>query len=231
MRQARVVEPAAVAQTEAQLLRQVRARAWSAADEERLVTAHGLAARIFGGRSRVTGKPFLGHLVRTASFVADAGERPDVVLAALLHSAYTRGDFGDGTPAVTPAKRAAVTAAAGPAVELIVLAYTTLPFGHADVDALCVGPAVQHLTRDMFALRLASLLDELLEREHWSYPSPGKWTELVEVSVTAAHHQGMDRIARRIELALVADNVVRPKRRHPRGLHRFTRRASLREQP
>ena len=32
-------------------------------------------------------------------------------------------------------------------------------------------------------------------------------------------------------LQAVADDVVRPKRRHPRGLRRFTRRASLRRQP
>jgi len=227
-----VVEAAAsVAQTEAQLLDQVGARGWTEPDQERLVTAHALAARLFDGRSRITGKPFLGHVVRTASFADDAGERTDVVLAGLLHSAYTRGDFGDGTLEVTPGKRAAVTAAAGPAVELIVLAYTTIPFDRPDVDALCQGPPVEHLTRDVFALRMANNLDELLEREHWNYTNPEQWAELYALCIRAARHQGMDRIADRMELGLVADDVVRPKRRHPRGLRRFTRRASLRQQP
>ena len=218
---------AAVAQTEDQLLRQVRARGWPETDQERLVTAHALGTRIFDSRRRVTGKPFLGHVVRTASFADDAGERPAVVLAALLHSAYTRGDFSDGTREVTPAKRAAVTAAAGPEAELIVLAYATFPFDYADVDALCTGPLVEHLTRDVLAARLANLLDELLEREHWKYSNPGQFAELVDVGIVAARHHGMTRIADRLELGLVADDVVRPKRRSPRRLRHLTRRAML----
>jgi hypothetical protein len=219
---------APVAQTEAQLLRQVGARGWSAAEQERLVTAHALATRIFAGRSRVTGKPFLGHVVRTASYADDAGERRDVVLAALLHAAYTRGDFADGTSEVTPAKRATVSAAAGPEAELIVFAYATFPFGYREVDALTQGPVVEHLTRDVLAARLANLLDELLEREHWKYQNPEQFAELVDVSILAARHQGMERIAARLELGLVADDVVRPKRRLPRRLRHFTRRAILR---
>src|SRR5262249_52556405 len=63
--------------------------------------AYDLAARLFAGQYRATGKPFVAHLVGVASIVARLGERQAVVVAALLHAAYDQGAFPGWRRAVT----------------------------------------------------------------------------------------------------------------------------------
>ncbi len=105
------------------MFRQLIAAGWSSADIARLGRSHALALRLFAGRHRGNGKPFICHLAGTASIAATFEMAPDAVLAALLHAAYQQGRWPRGED-----RRAAVIAAAGPAVEALVDAYTRLPW-------------------------------------------------------------------------------------------------------
>jgi len=107
--------------------------------------AYDLAARLFAGQYRATGKPFVAHLVGVASIVARLGERQAVVVAALLHAAYDQGVFPGWRRAVTDAKRAAVRAVAGDEAESLVLRYHRHEDGDRDVAVLEVANQLEDL--------------------------------------------------------------------------------------
>src|SRR6059058_2198532 len=75
------------------------------ADLRGVQAAYELAMRLFAGHFRPNHKPFLAHLVGTASILAAHGGDSRLVAAGLLHSAYSHGEFGDGSRAMTAAKR------------------------------------------------------------------------------------------------------------------------------
>ena len=79
---------AEVAQTNLQLYNQLIAAGWSDANLDRTQAAYALAADLFAGQIRSSGKTFLEHLVGTASAVAAVGGRPALVHAALLHATF-----------------------------------------------------------------------------------------------------------------------------------------------
>jgi hypothetical protein len=155
---------AEVAQTNLQLYNQLIARSWRVEDLARVKGAYDLAARLFSGRYRCSGKPFVDHLVGTASVVADLGERVDMVAAALLHAAYEQGDFGGGRAGRPEARRAAVARAVGSGAEALVFAYGTTPWTtdtlarrRTDADTL------DAIERDVIVLRLANEADEHID--------------------------------------------------------------------
>lgn len=89
-----------LAQTNLQLLTQIREAGYTIADLQEVSAAYWLAAEAFSGKVRGSGKPFLCHLVGTAA--ATVLERPPVhvICAALCHGIFENGDFGEFTPAV-----------------------------------------------------------------------------------------------------------------------------------
>src|SRR5262245_4246235 len=84
-------------QTNGALYRQMNAAGCSSADLRRVSEAYTLATELFAGAYRGTGKPFVCHLVGTASVIAQVDPRIEPVLAALLHAAFVIGVFPDGT--------------------------------------------------------------------------------------------------------------------------------------
>jgi hypothetical protein len=126
------------AQTHLQLDAQLTAASWSDVERRVVARAHDLARSLFSARFRPCGKTFLAHLIGTASIaVAHApptpgdarqatepsGRRLAVVQAALLHAAYTQGDFGDATLGDTAASRQELREALGEDGEFLVSAY------------------------------------------------------------------------------------------------------------
>lgn len=109
--------------------------------------AYDLAAGLFAGQYRASGKPFVAHLVGVASIVARLGARGPVVVAALLHAAYDQGRFSGWRRAVTDTKRAAVRAVAGDEAETLVSRYHV----HDDADG------------DVVLLELANQLEDLVD--------------------------------------------------------------------
>lgn len=150
-----------VAQTNLQLYNQLIAAGWSDADLDRTHRAYALATELFAGQMRSSGKPFLAHLVGTASAVAATGGRPDLVHAALLHAIYNLGEFGDGRRNSAESKRVAVRAVIGVEAEELVAQYATLGYSAVTIDdwrrrAQTLSPG-EH---DLAVLRLANEVDE-----------------------------------------------------------------------
>lgn len=75
-----------IAQTHLQLLAQLREAGYPDAARASAAHAYAHAARAAQGLHRGSGKPFVCHLVGTASIVVRCGARIDLVLAALLHA-------------------------------------------------------------------------------------------------------------------------------------------------
>lgn len=113
-----------IAQTNLQLFCQMRGLEYSDQQISYISSAYGLAALLFSGRYRACGKPFVCHVVGTASIVAWLSASPEMIAAALLHAAYQEGDFGSGLFGMSPAKRRRVLQAIGVEAEALVAAYT-----------------------------------------------------------------------------------------------------------
>jgi HD domain len=155
---------AEVAQTNLQLFNQPIAAGWSDANLDRTQAAYALAADLFAGQIRSSGKTFLEHLVGTASAVAAVGGRPALVHAALLHATYTFGEFGDGERSAAESKRAAVRAVIGAEAEELVAEYAGLGYSADTIQdwqqrAHILGPR-EH---DLAVLRLANEVDEHID--------------------------------------------------------------------
>jgi hypothetical protein len=51
------------------------------------------------------GKPFITHLIRTASILVELNQEVSIIVAGLLHSVYGFGDFGDGSRGIASWKQ------------------------------------------------------------------------------------------------------------------------------
>lgn len=154
---------AAYAQTNLQLYRQLRASHPPEA-VARAAAGYELAARLFTGRFRGSGKTFLAHLVGTASVLAGIGAPADVVAAGLLHAAYAQGEFGSGVPGVTPARRARLVRAVGEEAEALVRGFTELAWNERAIPELLARAAtLGPRERDVVRIRLANELEDFLD--------------------------------------------------------------------
>ncbi|MFI5053772.1 MAG: DUF6817 domain-containing protein [Acidimicrobiia bacterium] len=153
-----------LAQTNIQLCNQLTAAGWSGDDLTRLRRAYELAMVIFAGQFRANGKTQIAHHVGVTSAVAAQSDRRDLVLAALVHSAYFLGEWGEGRLAITPTKRARLRAVAGEGVEDLVLGYTELDWSLDAVQALDArAPSFADRERELVLMRLANEIDEFCD--------------------------------------------------------------------
>ena len=151
----------APAQTNVALLQQCAALGWSSDDLRALGRSYDFALRLFAARFRGGGRPFVCHLVGTASIAASAGASRECVLGGLLHAAYQQGDFGTLRWRLSAHHRNAVRQVAGDAVEQIVFLYETATWDpRRPTDELS---ATDPLRRDVLLLRVANAIDDALE--------------------------------------------------------------------
>jgi (p)ppGpp synthase/HD superfamily hydrolase len=154
------------AQTNIQLFNQLRHSGYTDDDAMRIKDVYWLAVGLFASAFRASGKPFLVHLVGTASILTALRVPTAVVAGGLLHAAYSLGEFGAGWRGVSDGKRAYVRRAAGSEVENLVFRYTQLRW---DIETLStIRSGLQRLTpvdRDVVLVRLANELDDHLDLE------------------------------------------------------------------
>jgi len=105
------------AQTNIQLFKQLRREGYSNTDLSLVRDAYELAMVLYSCRFLPSGRPFIAHVVRTASILAALHLSAQVVAAGLLHNAYGTGDFGDGSGGISTAKRALISRVLSPEVE------------------------------------------------------------------------------------------------------------------
>lgn len=182
------------AQTIVQLYEQLAERP----DDEHLRVRDGyaLAAQLFAGRYRASGRTFVSHLVGTASALVDDAAPIDVVLAGLLHAAYPQGVF----PGRHSRRRAQVRSAIGAAAEEWVHGYAHFDWAGADFAPGAVDP-------ELVRIRVANEIDECAggalrycsarRRRAVDGAAPG----LIE----AARAHGFAGMARRLEAALASN--------------------------
>ena len=147
------------AQTNIQLYRQLAELGYPSTDVSLLHRGHGLAMKLFTGLFRGSGRPFLSHLVGTASVLASVRAPIEVVTAGLLHSTYSYGEFGNYWRGPDQTKRAQVVTAVGEEVEALVLGYTRLPWTVKTIGAL-VDTAASSRDSQVLLMRLANEVDD-----------------------------------------------------------------------
>ena len=105
------------------LLELARARGYPDRDIRRIMSAHWTALALSDGGYRPCGRPFLNHLIGTASVLVHYGFETRLVEAGLLHAAYSHAPLVDPPQA---AAGAVMRALGGPdnVVERTVRAYT-----------------------------------------------------------------------------------------------------------
>ena len=152
------------AQTNLQLYNQLVSR--GRRDEELRATrdAYELAMSLFSGQFQANGKTVLAHLVGTASVLETLDVPIPIVIAGLLHAAYSRRGFEPGAEGLTPAKQRAVRRAAGPSVEETVAAYAALDWNPTAIATLHESCAtLEGPQRDALLVRLANELEDQLD--------------------------------------------------------------------
>lgn len=144
------------AQTNLELYAQAIARGYSADQRRTLGDAYLFALRQVFPLARGSGKPFIAHLVGTASLVMESGCPDHWVIAALLHALYQRRvPFQDGL--VPEDRRALLAERFGPRVDDLVDRYTA--FETADLRGVAAGSVAGD--DDVLTLRLADELEDI----------------------------------------------------------------------
>ena len=152
------------AQTPVALLRQMRDAGYPASEIVAVGRASDLAARLFAGLHRASGKPFVAHLTGTASVLASIGSPLRLVVAGILHATYVLGRFGDGPSGATPSRRALLAGSIGGSAEEIVFRYATLPWEQGETNGSSMTmDRLDPLERDVVVARLANEVEEAID--------------------------------------------------------------------
>lgn len=167
------------AQTNLQLYRQMDELGYSLSDREQVASAYRFLMPMFSGQYRGTEKPFISHLVGTASILASHRLSMTLVVAGLLHAVYMAGDFGfqPGTRQ-TERKRRCIRNQAGTEVEAIVSTYDDMRW---DTDSLRAyrskNEPMPNLIESALTVQFANTLEDLLDHGV-SYCSGSKFETL-----------------------------------------------------
>lgn len=151
-----------IAQTNIQLYNQLETFGYSSADIDKVARAYKLAKKMFSASFRGSGRPFLCHLVGSASVLANDKAPATEVAAALLHAAYASGQFPfDMHRTVTERKRTWIREAVGNEVEELIYAYHTFPWNRKTLKRLAAHIRSEEMP--ILHLRLANELDDLAD--------------------------------------------------------------------
>lgn len=152
------------AQSNTRLYAQLLGAGYRMDDVKRVRDAYTAATALFAGQLRPDGRPFVCHLVGVAAILAMMDASTDTIVAGLLHSAYTHGDFGSGRGQWTGNAPAWLRETIGPDVERRVAAYARRPFNPATVanwaDNFARPDADE---REIMLIRLADTLEDALD--------------------------------------------------------------------
>ena len=113
-----------LAQSLTGLMERALLKGYTNQDLELIEAAHWNALWLSNGGYRPCGRPFINHLIGTASVLVHYGFETRLVQAALLHAAYTHAPHFDGGPEATVAAIARRLGGLGSVVERAVRAYT-----------------------------------------------------------------------------------------------------------
>jgi len=122
-----------------------------------------LAIQLLGCLFRQSGKPFIAHLVGTASILGSIHVPANIVVAGLLHAAYVRGDFGNIKGGLSVKNRDRVRSVVGQEAEKYVARYATFSWNTKTRLALRDNLAsLEQIDRTVVLMRLANDLEDHL---------------------------------------------------------------------
>jgi hypothetical protein len=197
-------------QTNLQLYRLLAEQGYSAASLATVGKGYEVARRLFSGSYRPTHKPFVAHLCGTAGALAGWGESVAVICAGLLHSAYLYGNYGDGEKGATVRRRQWLTSILGKEIEQFVYSYTNAR-REPNLAALAASAAADSKTRDLVAIKLADLLDELDDAGPKYSPdkrldfgvtlTPATWPPILNLATSVVGAQAAQQLHASLEFA------------------------------
>lgn len=154
-----------VAQSNLAFYRQMHEHGYSEEALRLARRAYATASALFTARFRASEKPFLCHLVGTASILAQLEASPVQVAAGLLHAAYQSGDFGGiRRRGSTRRNRAFLRTRVGREVEDGVLRYGQMRWDPTSIARLAERiDALSAPERETVVLRLANELEDHLD--------------------------------------------------------------------
>ena len=201
-----------IAQTNLHLYRQLLALHWSEAELLRVQKAYTQAAERFAKWLRPSGKPFLAHLVGTASLAVMGGANCSTACAALLHSCRTHNIAVAGRR--IPRLKARFPHGVSTEIKNIITAYELWHRRYAkEAPAALDVTALSDLDRKALLIHLANEADEVLDGSA-ALSKPHK--------VSRRNIDSLTKLALDLSLQPVAtiltDYVDRPPQ-FPEGLH------------
>ena len=186
------------AQTILQLSEQLLDSGYAPSGLKEVLDAHDLAQTLFPALLRPEGKPFVNHLIGTASILARHAAPFSVVVAGLLHAAYTFGEFAVPDAGITPAQRRRVQAVVGEETEDLVYRYAGFPWNAATIVSLPRKiPRMSSPERNVVLMRLANELEEAAEVSALQGSSARRLLKLSYIGLSAglARAMGLDGLA------------------------------------
>jgi (p)ppGpp synthase/HD superfamily hydrolase len=152
------------AQTNLQLYAQLLDAGHAAPEVGTVRDAYTVAAQLFAGQLRPEGRPFICHVVGVASVLAMVDAPLPMVIAGLLHSAYTHGDFGMGRGEINRAARTRLRAAVGAQIEALAAGYSSLSWDASTVaHYIADAGTLTDDVRQVIVIRLANAIEDALD--------------------------------------------------------------------
>jgi (p)ppGpp synthase/HD superfamily hydrolase len=152
------------AQTNIQLFNQLRLNNYSETDLRYMCNIYELAMQLFASRLRGSGKPFLSHLVGTASILATLQAPRNVTAAGLLHAAYIYGEYGTDERGITEYKREQIRQVVGSETEQLIADYTNFTWNQYTIPTIRTRlNTLNHHARQVLLIRLANELEDHLD--------------------------------------------------------------------
>ena len=153
-----------VAQTNIALYRQMHEVGFGASALGLARDAYELVSVPFAGHYRACGKPFVCHLVGTASIMVSLGASAELVAAGILHAAYEPYFFTGNNHGASRLTPRGIRARVGEEVERQVAAYNGLKWSLVTIPALAdEARSVQGDRAGILLLKLANELDDHID--------------------------------------------------------------------
>ena len=203
------------AQTNLQLYRQLWSLGHTKDDILAVQQAYEFGMEIFAGQFRPTNKPFLCHLIGTASILVSLREPMTVVIAGLLHAIYTHGEFGDGTRGMSPNKTKKVREKIGETSETLIAHYTGQSWDSPNLLALQkeIHNKKSPIAYSILTIRLADVLEDSLDfgmeasrKQKFFGENGSSQDHIIKIAKGVASHLGRQDIANAFD-RIYAENM------------------------
>jgi (p)ppGpp synthase/HD superfamily hydrolase len=193
------------AQTNLQLFNQLRREGYSNTDLSFVRDAYELTIVLYSGRFLPSGRPFIAHVVRTASILASLHLSAQVVAAGLLHNVYDTGDFGDCRRGISTAKCQYLRRVLGREVETYLTRFSTSYWESPTMKLARTNPdQLPPIDRTVVLILLADHLEHLLDLDVLYYVAAERryYVNNSRIGAEIAARLGVSRLATELDEAV-----------------------------